>query len=251
MRAAYRKDPADAEAILSAARKKIQVFENGFLAEEDAEDVEREDAEDVEREDAEDVERDEDSECDDVDEDPEVDDFATPSIGNKTSIPYSEVKACLGSGNQNICNNVALNLQNKLEKDFSSIPLSSLKDENCPSIATAQYVAGEDISVNNIDQENMEIDESKSGDSWIQGLTEGEYSDLSIEERLNALVALIGVANEGNSIRGVLEVNMSCHFCSLELFLCLEKSVLLFFYLFCHEFDIKSFIGSYGSSKCS
>ncbi|XP_059439894.1 homeobox-DDT domain protein RLT1 isoform X2 [Corylus avellana] len=208
VRAAYRKDPADAEAILSAARKKIQIFENGFLAEEDVEDVEREDAEDVEREDAEDVERDEDSECDDVDEDPEVDDFATPSIGNKTSIPYSEVKACLESGNQNICNNVALDLQNKLEKDFSSIPLSNSKDENCPSIATAQYVAGEDISANNLDQENMEIDESKSGDSWIQGLTEGEYSDLSVEERLNALVTLIGVANEGNSIRGVLEDRM-------------------------------------------
>jgi hypothetical protein len=247
VRAAYRKDPADAEAILSAARKKIQIFENGFLAEEDAEDVEREDAEDVEREDAEDVERDEDSESDDVDEDPEVDDFATPSIGNKTSIPYSEGEACLGSGNQNICNNVALDLQNKLEKDFSSIPLSSSKDENCPSIATAQYVAGEDISANNLDQENMEIDESKSGDSWIQGLTEGEYSDLSVEERLNALVALIGVANEGNSIRGVLEVYMSCHFFCLEL-ISMFRKICAFV---CLEFDIKSFTGSYGSSKCS
>ena len=36
-------------------------------------------------------------------------------------------------------------------------------------------------------------------------LMEGEYSDLSIEERLNALVCLIGVANEGNTIRVVLE----------------------------------------------
>jgi hypothetical protein len=34
---------------------------------------------------------------------------------------------------------------------------------------------------------------------------EGEYSDLSFEERLNALVSLIGVANEGNTIRVVLE----------------------------------------------
>lgn len=214
MRAAFRKDPADAEAILSAARKKIQIFENGFLAEEDAEDVEREDAEDVER--------DEDSECDDVDEDPDVDDFATLSTAtlsteNKSSIPSSEEKSCLGI--QSICNNVVLNLQNKLEKDFLSIPLSESKDENCQSTANEQNVAGEYISANNLGQENMEIDESKSGDSWIQGLTEGEYSDLSVEERLNALVALIGVANEGNSIRGILEVNMSCQFFNLELFL--------------------------------
>jgi hypothetical protein len=34
---------------------------------------------------------------------------------------------------------------------------------------------------------------------------EGEYFDLSVEERLNALVSLIGVANEGNTIRVVLE----------------------------------------------
>ncbi|KAL6567386.1 hypothetical protein OROGR_001054 [Orobanche gracilis] len=53
-----------------------------------------------------------------------------------------------------------------------------------------------------------EIDESRSGELWVQGLTEGEYCDLSVEERLNALVALIGVANEGNSIRVILEERM-------------------------------------------
>lgn len=215
VRAAFRKDPADAEAILSAARKKIQIFENGFLAEdaeyverEDAEDVLRDDTEDVERDDTEDVERDEDSESDDVDEDPEVDDFATLSTGNKISNPYGEVKTCSGSGKDDLCNDVALNLQTELEKDFSSIPLGGPKDENCPSTASELCVVGGGISA--VNQENMEIDESKSGESWIQGLTEGDYSDLSVEERLNALVTLIGVANEGNSIRGVLEVNISC-----------------------------------------
>lgn len=54
--------------------------------------------------------------------------------------------------------------------------------------------------------QGTEIDESKSGEPWVQGLTEGEYYDISVEERLNALVALIGVANEGNSIRVILEV---------------------------------------------
>ncbi|XP_075664015.1 homeobox-DDT domain protein RLT1 isoform X2 [Castanea sativa] len=213
VRAAFRKDPADAEAILSAARKKIQIFENGFLAEDaeyverdDAEDVLRDDTEDVERDDTEDVERDEDSESDDVDEDPEVDDFATLSTGNKISNPYGEVKTCSGSGKDDLCNDVALNLQTELEKDFSPIPLAGPKDENCPSTASELCVVGGGISA--VNQENMEIDESKSGESWIQGLTEGDYSDLSVEERLNALVTLIGVANEGNSIRGVLEDRM-------------------------------------------
>jgi hypothetical protein len=35
---------------------------------------------------------------------------------------------------------------------------------------------------------------------------EGEYSDLSVEERLSALVALLTVVNEGNAIRVALEV---------------------------------------------
>lgn len=41
----------------------------------------------------------------------------------------------------------------------------------------------------------------------MQGLVEGEYADLSVEERLNALVALVTVVNEGNAIRIALEVN--------------------------------------------
>ncbi|KAF5945940.1 hypothetical protein HYC85_016168 [Camellia sinensis] len=56
-----------------------------------------------------------------------------------------------------------------------------------------------------LDQEDMVIDESNSGEPWVQGLMEGEYSDLSVEEPLSAVVALIGVANEGNSIRIILE----------------------------------------------
>ncbi|XP_024031045.1 homeobox-DDT domain protein RLT1 isoform X2 [Morus notabilis] len=189
VRAAYRKDPADAEAILSAARKKVQIFENGFLAAEDADEVER----------------DEDSECDDVDEDPEVDDLATPSSANIVTENYNEVNPCSRSGKENLCDDVALDLQNEFDKDSASIPLSDSKDVNCPSALPEQFVASEDAGGGNPDEENMEIDESKSGESWIQGLTEGEYSDLSVEERLNALVALVGIANEGNSIRVVLE----------------------------------------------
>lgn len=197
VRAAYRKDPADAEAILSEARKKVQIFENGFLAAEDADDVER----------------DEDSECDDVDEDPEVDELATPSTANRASDHHSEVNTCSESGKDNCTD--ALILHNELDKDSSLIPLNVSKDVDCPSATTEQYVAGEGINATNHDEESMEIDESRSGESWIQGLTEGEYSDLSVEERLNALVALIGVANEGNSIRLVLEVSISFQICNL------------------------------------
>uniref|UniRef100_A0A452ZWD4 HTH HARE-type domain-containing protein n=1 Tax=Aegilops tauschii subsp. strangulata TaxID=200361 RepID=A0A452ZWD4_AEGTS len=53
--------------------------------------------------------------------------------------------------------------------------------------------------------QDAEIDESNQGESWVQGLAEGDYCDLSVEERLNALVALIGVATEGNSMRAILE----------------------------------------------
>ncbi|WRX27467.1 Homeobox domain - like 10 [Theobroma cacao] len=192
VRPAYRKDPTDAEAILAAARKKIRQFENGFLGGEDADEVERDE-----------VERDEESECD-VDEEPEVDDIATPSNANKDAdYPKDEVNTCSGSGKVHVSTD-ALNVPSEFDKDFSSFPPNIMKDANGPS-NTGQYVAREEMGTGNPDQQNIEIDESKSGESWIQGLSEGEYSHLSVEERLNALVALIGIANEGNSIRAVLE----------------------------------------------
>ncbi|KAJ6416644.1 hypothetical protein OIU84_002500 [Salix udensis] len=160
-REAFRKDPADAEAILAEARKKIRIFENGFLGGENADDVER----------------DEDSEGD-ADEDPEVDDLATPVSSNKSTVHSGKVNALSGSG--------------------------SGKDAVAPSIIE-QCVTHKNEGTNNADEENIEIDESNSGESWIQGLTEGEYSHLSVEERLSALVVLVGISNEGNSIRAVLE----------------------------------------------
>ncbi|RZC71564.1 hypothetical protein C5167_034786 [Papaver somniferum] len=48
---------------------------------------------------------------------------------------------------------------------------------------------------------NTEIDESHPGEMWVLGLMEGEYSDLSIEEKLDALVALVDLANAGSSQR--------------------------------------------------
>ncbi|KAJ9136123.1 hypothetical protein P3X46_033231 [Hevea brasiliensis] len=187
LRAAYRKDPADAEAILSAARKKIRIFENGFSGGEDVDDVER----------------DEDSEGD-IDEDPEVDDLTTPLSANRSADHSIEANTCSGSGKDNLCNGIPLIAQNELVKEPSSIHLNGPKDAKTPS-STEQCVPHEDVGVRNVDQENIEIDESKSGESWIQGLAEGEYAHLSVEERLNSLVALVGIANEGNTIRAVLE----------------------------------------------
>lgn len=188
VRDAFRKNPADAESILSEARKKIQIFENGFLAGEDADDVERE----------------EESESDEVDEDPEDDDLVNPSSANQNSEQYDDTNICSSNGKENLGLNVDL-IQNEFATDLPSFPKNGSTVADCPSSVTRQPAACEDLNARNLDQDNMEIDESKSGESWILGLAEGEYSDLSVEERLNALVALVGVANEGNSIRVVLE----------------------------------------------
>ncbi|KAF8031177.1 hypothetical protein BT93_D0397 [Corymbia citriodora subsp. variegata] len=192
VRSAYRKDPADAESILAEARKKIRIFENGILAEEDADEVEREDE----------GERDEEFECD-VDEDPEVDDLAPTSSANNDVDQCGQVNACPEIGKENVFSDT--NLQNEIEEDIESCTVAVSVDVCHPSTATEHHKDAEDFCGGKDDQESVEIDESKSGESWIRGLTEGEYSHLSVEERLNALVALIGIANEGNSIRAVLE----------------------------------------------
>ncbi|XP_027159398.1 homeobox-DDT domain protein RLT1 isoform X1 [Coffea eugenioides] len=159
VRPAYRKDPADAEAIISAAREKIQRFVNGVLTGQNAEDEERDD----------------DSDCD-VAEGPEVDDLGTPSEANKIGEGCNEAGTCSGNGKDILSDDIAV------ENEFGS----------------------DAAGVSNSDQA-AEIDESRSGEPWVQGLTEGEYSELSVEERLNAVVILVGIANEGNSIRVILE----------------------------------------------
>ncbi|XP_027345638.1 homeobox-DDT domain protein RLT2 isoform X2 [Abrus precatorius] len=138
LRSAYRKDPADSEAIYSAARERITIFKSGF----------------VNAEEADDGERDADSESD-VAEDPEIDDLGTEINSKKESSNYEESNA---------------NSAMRYRMD-----------------------------------NGLDVDESIPGEPWVQALTEGEYSDLSVEERLHALVALIGVATEGNTIRVVLE----------------------------------------------
>ncbi|XP_060192893.1 homeobox-DDT domain protein RLT1 [Lycium barbarum] len=162
VRLAFRKDPADADAIISAAKEKIQRYANGFLSGQNAEDEERDDDSEGEG---------------DVAEGPEVDDLGTPYGVNKNREQCRVLDACLVNGK------------------------SKTSDEVAQQIGVD--VVG--IEGSNPSQECSEIDESKAGEPWVQGLTEGEYSDLCVEERLSALVALIGIANEGNSIRAILE----------------------------------------------
>ncbi|GER36424.1 homeobox protein [Striga asiatica] len=122
-------------------------------------------------------EREDDSDSD-VAEGTEVDALATPLVETNKNGECIEIESCSGNGKE------------KLLSDPAAPPPNEIG------------------SIEGHPEQGVEIDESKLGEPWVQGLTEGEYSDLSVEERLNALVALIGIANEGNSIRVILEERM-------------------------------------------
>ncbi|XP_062105928.1 homeobox-DDT domain protein RLT2 isoform X2 [Humulus lupulus] len=194
VRAAYRKDPADAEAILSSARERIRVFKNGFLDGEDADEGER----------------DEDSESDGG-EDPEIDDLGTEINPEKEALVSQEVNklnevSVSGNGEEivQVIETPKKDLQNSCGDSVHSE--SCVKMEDGASFLTQPVnVVASNNDVPNFGGEDPDIDESNPGEPWVQGLVEGEYSDLSVEERLNALVALVGVAIEGNSVRLVLE----------------------------------------------
>ncbi|KAG5545205.1 hypothetical protein RHGRI_017628 [Rhododendron griersonianum] len=201
----YRKDPTDAEAILSAARDKIQIFKNGYLNGDDAEDVDHDD-----------VERDEDSESD-VAEDPEADYLGTELKPNNEALPCEAdrflAKSSLGDGMDTSRDEGLSTPLVGLDNLADRSPLMQPEGYNVVKSSSASVdrsidVAGICNEAANLDQEDAIIDESNSGEPWVQGLVEGEYSDLSVEERLSALVAIVGIANEGNSIRVVLEERM-------------------------------------------
>ncbi|CAL9169362.1 homeobox-DDT domain protein RLT2-like isoform X1 [Musa acuminata AAA Group] len=191
VRSPYRKDPADADAVISAAREKIQVFHSAISDSEEAE----KDAEDVD-----DAERDEDSEGDAAAE-PEVDDGGSDAKVDKHDPLTSELE-----------HSRTLNLLGK-EKGGAIVNAGKgpqMPSENTKPLSTSGVPQLPDINLNcreagNGDMEDTEIDESNFGEPWVQGLSEGDYSELTVEECLNALVALVGVATEGNLIRAILE----------------------------------------------
>ncbi|XP_034928330.1 homeobox-DDT domain protein RLT2 isoform X4 [Populus alba] len=191
IRPAYRKDPADTDTILSAARERIRTFKSGI----------------VDGEDADDAERDEDSESD-VADDHEIDDLGTGLNSKKVAHDSPETnefngKTVLGNGKES---GGLKTPQVRLEKVRAG--LTSLHSEGTNELKGAGSSIDESVDVAEIHtnpNQDVDIDENNLGEPWVQGLVEGEYSDLSVEERLNALVALIGVAIEGNSIRVALE----------------------------------------------
>ncbi|KAL5715822.1 hypothetical protein ACHQM5_017591 [Ranunculus cassubicifolius] len=201
LKAAYRKDPVNAQAILTEAREKVQIFENGYSDSEGEKD-------------AEDVERDEDSECD-APEDPEavLDVAANPAKANLHSNEaksFQPLGCSENGGKDSVFRDTPQNGLVNAEKDLSAILPEEPKVLN-GSLDTFGQSKEEAVNCkdsSNPEQEDIEIDESNSGEPWVQGLMEGEYTDLSVEERLNALVALIGVAIEGNSLRIILEERM-------------------------------------------
>ncbi|XP_017222566.1 homeobox-DDT domain protein RLT1 isoform X2 [Daucus carota subsp. sativus] len=162
VRPAFRKDPADGEAVIAAARDEIQKFLNGSLTEETNGDAEKDDDSDS-----------------DIADGLEGDEIATPVGVNKISDDFKESGTLLATSN------------NSSHHDMQST-LKSNPD-------TADDAESDHF------QGLMGVDESNSGEPWVQGLTEGEYCDLCVEERLCALVVLISVVNEGNIVRAVLE----------------------------------------------
>lgn len=193
VRPTYRKDPADAEAILSTARERIREFKSELVDEEEADDAER----------------DEDSESESM-EDPEVDDLNAELNSqvevSQRDVNLLDVKTLSGDGKDDADEiDISENGMERANGDSSLMrPDNLIKDDAVASVDT-DGGGIQDEATDNL--QNTDIDESNPGAPWVQGLMEGEYSDLSVEERLDALVAIIGVAIEGNSIRSVLEVN--------------------------------------------
>jgi hypothetical protein len=185
----YRKDPADSEAVFSAAREKIRVFQNAIS---ECEEVEK-DVDDAER-------GDDDSDCDEADDDPD---------GDEVNIEEKYVKASVVREKDDGIPTAAGDRNDEL-KSVANTSMPPSPHSKSPSDSVLALDKSTAVSTSSDPpigaSQDTEIDESNQGESWVQGLAEGDYCDLSVEERLNALVALIGVATEGNSMRTVLEV---------------------------------------------
>ncbi|KAH9791168.1 homeobox-ddt domain-containing protein rlt2 [Citrus sinensis] len=174
-------------------KERIRVFKRGFVDGEEADDAER------------DEERDEDSDSD-VPEVPDVYDMDTDLNSKEETHEYLEANSCgaktpLGNREANIkgiespqgdLGNSGRGLSSKNSEDFDEIKGTGALTDHCEGAAGISNAATPE-------QTDTDIKESHPGEPWVRGLTEGEYSDLSVDARLSALVALIGVAIEGNS----------------------------------------------------
>lgn len=211
VRSQFRKDSEDAEEILSAARERIRLFRSGLVDGEEAD----KDGDEADREEYESEGQD----VDDVEEtEEELDEDGIPdSAETKAAVKTDDVKVesdskeskqktlsdpenSEGADNGGPKPNEVSVPANKEEEDDEDEEEEEeehgmVKDDGLQEDLKAGIQLGEEA----------EIDESQVGEPWVQGLVEGEYADLSVEERLNALVALVTVVNEGNAIRIALE----------------------------------------------
>lgn len=190
VRPAYRKDPADSEAIYSAARERIRIFKSGFVGAEEADDGER------------------DEECEtDVAKNPENDKLRVQTNMKKKVSSHEEFNAntIVRSGKDNgEVLQTPDSCHEKVDYGLGSTADGGFNEQK--DVCRSSEIAVCSNGVANPILKGIDVDESTLGEPWVQGLMEGEYSDLSVEERLHALVALITVAIEGNSIRVALEV---------------------------------------------
>lgn len=87
-------------------------------------------------------------------------------------------------------------------KDISDYPNTNNSDSD-PGASVSDKDEQKNVTRNKDNKlpANSEIDESYPGEIWLLGLMEGEYSDLNIEEKLNALLALVDLLRAGSSIR--------------------------------------------------
>ncbi|KQK04896.1 homeobox-DDT domain protein RLT2 isoform X2 [Brachypodium distachyon] len=199
VKAPYRKDPADSEAVLSAAREKIKLFQNALS---ECEEVEK-DVDDADR-------GDDDSECDDADDDPD---------GDEVNVEEKNVKASVIRAHDGGIPTVPCDINDELNTlGNTSMPSSphsrsqsnssGMLDKATAASTSSDPPIGASSAYHEVatdSAQDTEIDESNQGESWVEGLADGDYCDLSVEERLNALVALVNVATEGNSMRAILE----------------------------------------------
>ncbi|MFS8012183.1 putative transcription factor & chromatin remodeling DDT family [Helianthus anomalus] len=97
------------------------------------------------------------------------------------------------------------------EDDESDLEDYGSVDDDPKDISDSPDINGQKNVTKNKDSKLLvisEIDESYPGEMWLLGLMEGEYSDLNVEEKLSALLALIDLLSAGSSIR--MEEPASC-----------------------------------------
>lgn len=193
---AYRKNPEDSERLLQAALEKIRLFQSGVL---DAYD----DAKDTDRSDELEKEQISGDESDDMAEDDAHGDF------DKGKLTFSSKEVKVGViGDRKAEDSAGKTKTPGLHGKNAGNTESRGKHALLSSLVLAGSVPDERerrVGKTVISTIDNEIDESHGGEPWVQGLLEGEYANLSVEERLDALVALVEVVNEGNTVRVALE----------------------------------------------